>query len=81
MEQLHDDETSYKVSYTVSDDFSISYGDETIDRRFNTSDEEVSYWYFCFLHNGGMTLTAAQIEAENTDGSNYTAAEDEKDGN
>ena len=60
-----DEVTSYKVSYTVSDELSVSYGAEEIET--NTSDSEydsVSASYTA----GGMTLTATFSDATDIDG-------------
>ena len=44
------------ISYTVSDDLSISYGVEEIDGTGGkTLTKKLTG--FCFLHNGGMTLS------------------------
>ena len=68
-----DDTTSYKVSYTVSDEISISYGTETIERAaledVETSRISASYTA------GGMTISATMDEIENMDGTT-TATQD-----
>ncbi len=68
-----DDTTSYKVSYTVSDELSISYGSETVERpsKVDGEYEKISASYT----SGGMTLTASMSDAANMDGSN-TATQD-----
>ena len=74
----NDDEvTSYKVSYTVSDDLSISYGHETHETAGSTTDEEVEAITVSYT-TGGMTLTAAQIEAEGVDHSATTTGDAER---
>ena len=74
----NDDEvTSYKVSYTVSDDLSISYGHETHETAGSTVDEEVEAITVSYT-TGGMTVTAAQIEAEGVDHSAGTAGDHER---
>jgi len=74
----NDDEvTSYKVSYTVSDDLSISYGHETHETAGSTTDEEVEAITVSYT-TGGMTITAAQIEAEGIDHSATTAGDAER---
>ena len=68
-----DDTTSYKVSYTVSDEISLSYGTETIERAaledVETSRISASYTA------GGMTISATMDEIENMDGTT-TATQD-----
>ena len=49
--------TSYKVSYTVSDAISISYGQEEIDLEGKTLDAEFEGITAAYTA-GGMTLTA-----------------------
>ena len=68
-----DDTTSYKLSYTVSDDLSISYGSETVERGTLKDGEydSISASYT----SGGMTLSAYMKEAENMDGTT-TATQD-----
>ena len=68
-----DDTTSYKVSYTVSDEISLSYGTETVERAaledVETSRISASYTA------GGMTISATMDEIENMDGTT-TATQD-----
>ena len=74
----NDDEvTSYKVSYTVSDDLSISYGHETHETAGSATDEEVEAITVSYT-TGGMTLTAAQIEAEGVGHSATTTGDAER---
>jgi outer membrane protein OmpU len=63
-----DDTTSYKVSYTVSDELSISYGSETVERpsKVDGEYEKISASYT----SGGMTLTASMSDAANMDVNN-----------
>ena len=68
-----DDTTSYKVSYTVSDEISISYGSETIDRP-SKEDVETSRISASYTA-GGMTISATMDEIENMDGTT-TATQD-----
>jgi len=63
----NDDEvSSWKVSYTVTDDLSITYGSETHATGGSTTDEEVEAISASFT-SGGMTITAASIEASGVD--------------
>jgi outer membrane protein OmpU len=68
-----DETTSFKVSYTISDELSVTYGAETVERPGKTDGEyaSVSASYTA----GGMTVTAAMKDAENMDGST-TATQD-----
>jgi outer membrane protein OmpU len=54
--------SSFKISYTVSDDLSISYGEETHETSGQTVDEEFESISVSYT-TGGMTLTAAQYDA------------------
>jgi len=54
--------TSFKLSYTVTDDLSISYGEETHETSGTTVDEEFESVSVSYT-TGGMTLTAAQYDA------------------
>ena len=58
--------SSVSLSYTVSDQISVSYGEETIDRSGSTSDIEVSGVSISYT-SGGMTASFATVEAENVD--------------
>jgi outer membrane protein OmpU len=69
-----DDEiTGYKVSYTVSDELSVTYGSETIERPGKQDGEYASL--SASYTAGGMTITAAMQDAENMDGTT-TATQD-----
>ena len=54
--------SSFKLSYTVTDDLSISYGEETHETSGTTVDEEFEAISVSYT-TGGMTLTAAQYDA------------------
>ena len=59
----NDDEVdSYNIAYTVSDDLSISYGTETHSTAGSTTDEEVDAITVSYT-SGGMTISAASVEA------------------
>ena len=61
----NDKETeSYNISYTVSDELSISYGTEEIDVGSSTTDAEYSAIVVAYT-SGGMTLTGKMEEADN----------------
>jgi len=54
---------SYQIAYTVSDDISVTYGEETFDLTGNATDEEVSSFGVSYT-TGGMTISANQYEAK-----------------
>jgi outer membrane protein OmpU len=62
--------TSMAVTYTVSDELSITYGQETSDKASATTDAEISAISFAYTA-GGMTLSGKMTEGENL---NYTTA-------
>ena len=73
---LDEEMSSFKLSYTVSDDLSISYGEETHETSGSTVDEEFDGITVSYT-TGGMTITAAQYNATglgNTAGSANEAA-------
>ena len=62
-----DDEiSSWKVSYTVTDDLSISYGEETHETNNEAVDEEVEQISASYT-TGGMTVSLSQTEATGAD--------------
>ena len=73
---IDEEMSSWKLSYTVSDNLSISYGEETHETSGQTVDEEFDAITVSYT-TGGMTITAAQYNAEglaNTTGSEGEAA-------
>ena len=71
-----DEMTSYKVSYTVSDELSVSYGQKKSLRTLTTAEYEmISASYTA----GGMTITASMSDATDRDGTT-TATRIMKDG-
>ena len=67
--------TSYKLSYTVSDAISVSYGTDVIDLENDAQDAEFEKVSVAYT-SGGMTVTATQASA--TDALHgVTAAEDQ----
>ncbi len=67
-----DDVTGYKLSYTISDELSVSYGNETVEEgTLEAEYESLSASYTA----GGMTITAAMNDADDIDGTT-TATED-----
>ena len=69
------DLTSYAVSYTVSENLSLTYGYEEIDDG-DTSKQDAEYTKISASYtSGGVTLSASMSEAENIDGSTDTKAD------
>ena len=66
--------TSYAVSYTVSDELSITYGTEEADRGDTSVNAEYEGFTVAYTA-GGMTLTAKMQEGENVNFAN-TAGDD-----
>ena len=61
--------TSFQLAYTVSDDISITYGEETFDKDASATDEEISGFGVSYT-TGGMTISGSMISA---DGGAYVA--------
>jgi outer membrane protein OmpU len=59
---------SWGLTYTVTDDISVSYGQDTIENSQDTADVEVDGITASYT-SGGMTVTAKQIGGDNVDGS------------
>ena len=58
------DMTSYAISYTVSDEISVTYGTEEIEKGGSSTDAEYSAISASYT-SGGMTISAAMKDAEN----------------
>ena len=70
-----DEMTSYKLSYTVSDELSVSYGQEEITTNSTSSEYEmVSASYTA----GGMTITASMSDATDRDGTTTATMDNER---
>ena len=65
---------SFKISYTVTDDLSISYGEETHETSGASVDEEFEAITVSYT-TGGMTLTAGQYDAAGLNGTATNTAE------
>ena len=65
--------TSWNIAYTVSDDLSIAYGEETIDTEGSAIDEENSKINVSYT-TGGVTLAATQYYFDNGGNSNTESA-------
>ena len=71
------DATSWKVSYTVSDAISITYGEDEIDSG-TAADQDAKYSKATVSYTaGGMTLSANMQEMENGDYSTAASADEE----
>ncbi len=70
-----DQETSsYALSYTISDELSVTYGEETIEKGGSTIDAEYSVIKASYTA-GGMTITANMKEGENVNHTNNSSAD------
>ena len=70
-----DDVTGYKVTYTISDDLSVSYADETVEEgTLEANYDEISASYT----SGGMTITASMGTADDRDGTTTTTMDNER---
>ncbi|MDB2680856.1 porin [Candidatus Pelagibacter bacterium] len=70
-----DEVTSFKVSYTVSDELSVSYGSEEITTNSLTAEYEmISASYTA----GGMTITGAMSDATDRDGTSTSTMDNER---
>jgi len=58
------EQSSYKVSYSVSDELSISYGSETHETTGDSYDQEFAQVSVAYT-TGGLTISASQTEGEN----------------
>ena len=67
--------TSYQIAYTVSENMSLTYGQETFDLTGNAVDEEVTGLGVSYT-TGGMTLSGSMINAEG--GANAATADTDK---
>ena len=69
-----DEMTAYKISYTVSDELSVSYGSEEITTNSTTAEyERISASYTA----GGMTITASMADATDRNGSTTATMDNE----
>ena len=61
------DVESYNISYTVSENISLSYGSETISEPNDTDDQDIEVSGITASYTtGGMTISGAMIDADNT---------------
>ena len=68
-----DDTTGYQISYTVSDELSVTYGAEEIER--GTLEDVETMMISTAYTAGGMTISASMAEIDNMDGTT-TATQD-----
>jgi outer membrane protein OmpU len=66
--------SSFKVSYTVTEDISISYGEETLETDGSSVDEEVEQISASYT-TGGMTISLSETEATGIDHSATSSGE------
>ena len=61
------DVTSYNVSYTVSENISVSYGSEEISQPNDSTDQDIEVDGITASYTtGGMTISGTMIDADNT---------------
>ena len=71
----NEEQSSYKISYSVSDELSVSYGSETHETVGQTSDEEFDQISVSYT-TGGLTASVSQTNADNVNGA--TMSEQQK---
>ena len=59
-----EEQSSYKVSYSITDELTVSYGSETHETNGQAFDEEFSQVSVAYT-TGGLTVSASQTDAEN----------------
>ena len=70
------DTTSYAVTYTVSDELSVTYGAETIEEGTSS---DVETWIISAAYTaGGMTISASSAEIDNLAGTTAASEDQEK---
>ena len=69
--------TSFAVSYTVSDELSVTYGMEDAEQEGSAADAEYESLSLSYV-TGGMTISAGMHEAENADFTTDSHADYEK---
>jgi len=72
----NEEQTSYKVSYSVSDELSVSYGSETME-TIGGDDEEFDQISVSYT-TGGLTASVSQTNADNVDGAINSQTEQSK---
>ena len=64
----NEEQSSYKVSYTISDELSVSYGSETHETTGQSYDEEFEQISVSYT-TGGLTASVSQTDATNASAS------------
>ena len=67
----NEEQSSYKISYSVSDELSVSYGSETHETTGQTTDEEFDQISVSYT-TGGLTASVSQTNADNVTGATNT---------
>jgi len=67
----NEEQSSYSISYSVSDELSVSYGSETHETTGQTTDEEFDQISVSYT-TGGLTASVRQTNADNVDGATNT---------
>ena len=73
----NEEQSSYKISYSISDELSVSYGSETMETTGNSSDEEFDQISVSYT-TGGLTATVSQTNADNVVGAVNSQTEQSK---
>jgi len=69
--------SSWAVSYTITDELSVTYGTETHDKGNNSVDSEIDGVSFAYT-SGGMTISGSMTDGKNLDNTNSAGADVEK---
>jgi outer membrane protein OmpU len=67
----NEEQSSYSISYSVSDELSISYGSETHETTGQSTDEEFDQISVSYT-TGGLTASVRQTNADNVTGATQT---------
>jgi outer membrane protein OmpU len=67
----NEEQSSYSISYSVSDELSVSYGSETHETTGDSTDEEFDQISVSYT-TGGLTASVRQTNADNVDGATNT---------
>ena len=67
----NEEQSSYSISYSVSDELSISYGSETHETTGQATDEEFDQISVSYT-TGGLTASVSQTNADNVTGATQT---------
>jgi len=67
----NEEQSSYKISYSVSDELSVSYGSETHETTGQSTDEEFDQVSVSYT-TGGLTASVSQTNADNVTGASNT---------